>query len=82
MSGGFGNFLEDTSLHWHSFLCRRLIVHAVACALNRCVLLHSEIIKGVFPVSVKVEQSVDVLFSVSIPAFDSGCTFPGQFKAC
>ena len=45
--------------------------------LNSCALLHSEIIKGIFPVSVKIEQPVDVPFSVSLPALDSGCTFGG-----
>lgn len=47
------------------------------CALNSCAFLHSEIIKGIFLVSVKVEQSVDVPFSVSIPALDSCCIFWG-----
>lgn len=45
--------------------------------MNSRALLHSEIIKGIFPVSVKTEQSVDVPFSVSLPALDSGCAFRG-----
>lgn len=74
--------MEDTSLHWHSFLCLRSIVHAVDWALNSNALLYGEIIKGILPVSVKIEQSVDVPFSLSLPALDSGCTFWGSFKAC
>lgn len=54
----------------------------MVCALNSCVLLCSEIIKDIFPVSVKIEQSVDVPFSVSLPALDSSCTFRGQVQAC
>lgn len=78
--GGFGNYLEDSSLHWHSFLCLRFVVHAVDCALKSCALLYSEIIKGVFPVSVKIEWSVNVPFSVSVLTLDSCCTSQDKFK--
>lgn len=62
---------------WHSFLCLRVVVHAVPCALNPCALLPSGIFAGLVAVSVRIEQPVVVLLSVSLPALGSGCAARG-----